>query len=403
MQMLAKSIATEIYLLCFDEIQITDATNLSLISYLFSYLYQYGVVIIGTSNRELDDLFKGYLDRNKLVLQQLTQIISLYSNVIHLDTSIDFRLKSLKDEYNQNEDKIESPYFMSPNNSENNTKLTDTWNNIIQNDTDNIVSDSIPIYGREIKINKAHKKSKSAYFNFKDICEELYGPNDYIYLANEYENIFVENIPKLSVFTQKNEARRFIWLIDAMYECKCKLYATSERNSDELFLLDDTKMSEDNIDIMQKEMIGDLFGESKDLDDITLGQYNPKIDQMVREQQIEAQKFSSTIFSGEEELFAFKRAISRIKEMGTKKYMQNIHVKNKNIILFKGLKPPKSIPPRHEWFGLSIYEKFMIPKKQPTFKEHHWTETWGIKGSGEAKRIRDEYVKNRDNNQSNNV
>eukprot|EP01084_Bolivina_argentea_P185519 319912_1 len=90
LQMIAKSIASEIYLLCFDEIQITDSTNLALLSYLFTYLYQYGVVIVGTSNRDPNDLFYGTKNTHPL-LPPFLKTINIFSDVMHLDSENDYR------------------------------------------------------------------------------------------------------------------------------------------------------------------------------------------------------------------------------------------------------------------------------------------------------------------------
>ena len=107
---------------------------------------------------------------------------------------------------------------------------------------------------------------------------------------------------------------------------------------------------------------------------------------------------NESIFSGEEEIFAFKRAISRIYEINSDKYRQHVmhNLDTINIEMFNKLKIPKSIPPRNEKFGLSISEQLLIiPRRQKTvnIKDHHMYgyANWGQKGSGMARALRDRF------------
>ena len=245
----------------------------------------------------------------------------------------------------------------------------------------------INVFGRNIEIQRSHIKSGAALFTFNDICETLYGPNDYLAICKEYKHIFLENIPKLSFFIQRDEARRFIWLIDAMYETKCKLYCTSQRKPHLLFekeSSDDKKYQ--NIDVsmsmQQQETLGDLLGE--------MAMKSQEKDKEKENQDKQESKNIQSIFSGDEDLFAFKRAISRIYEMGTIEYENETHrILTGYSQLFGYLPLPQSVPPRHSDYGLSVSEKLSLPKPNVVIKDHHVSgyATWGEFASGVARAL----------------
>ena len=195
MQMVAKAISSEIYVLCFDEIQITDSTNLSLLSYLFCYLYQYGVVVVGTSNRDPKELFHG--DGQHLLLTPFLKTIGIYSEVIAVQSTNDCRKET---ELLHSES---LPYFLVVGEEVDRGRraLNALWMDVIGGDVNGVEYDNnelIRLYGRTVMLKRYHLESKSVYFTFKELCENLYGPYDYIYIANKFENIFIENIPTLS-------------------------------------------------------------------------------------------------------------------------------------------------------------------------------------------------------------
>jgi predicted ATPase len=97
-----------------------------------------------------------------------------------------------------------------------------------------------------------------ARFSFNELCKSPLGPADYITISNNYQTIFVENIPQMSIY-QKNEARRFLSLVDAAYESRVKLYCSAASKPEELFQLI-PKEGEDatHNDKMHLEMIGEM-------------------------------------------------------------------------------------------------------------------------------------------------
>ena len=122
------------------------------------------------------------------------------------------------------------------------------------------------------------------------------GVSDYLKLCELYHTIIVQNIPQMGIL-EKNEARRFITFIDAAYENKIKLICSAETDPERLFVISDIESPE----IMHKEMIGDLLAETQSMNEM----------------------LNLAIFTGEDEKFAFKRAVSRLKEMQSDIYITN--------------------------------------------------------------------------------
>ena len=303
------------------------------------------------------------------------------------------------------------PYFIvSDDEQQGVEELNKLWLQCIDNDIDGIEYDNdelIQLYGRRVNIKKYHLPSKSVYFTFEEMCERLHGPYDYIYIANKFENIFIESIPSLSIFTQKNEARRFIWCIDAIYEAKSKLYCSSKRELDDLFSRKSSQSSDGEQrgtfdDYMYKETMSDYDFDNltiKNEGDERIQQVAPPTVNVETENEGSAKNLiNSSIFSGEDEIFAFQRAISRIHEINGAKYRkESQHCSDSiSIEIFNNLKIPESVPPRNEKFGLSISEQLMvIPKrmKRVEIKDHHvyGYANWGQKGSGMSRTLRERF------------
>lgn len=91
---------------------------------------------------------------------------------------------------------------------------------------------SVVVYGRQVPVPRC--TDNAAWFSFSELCSAALGPADYLAVAREFETVFVHNIPELNM-TKRDQARRFISLVDALYECKCKLFWTAEELPDQMF------------------------------------------------------------------------------------------------------------------------------------------------------------------------
>ena len=164
-----------------------------------------------------------------------------------------------------------------------------------------ISSSVLTLYGRKILV--PISSGEVARFTFNDLCCQLLGPADYIKICNSFKTVFVDNIPRLTM-NQKNEARRFITFIDAAYESRVQLYCTAEASYDDIFLLLPREDGNYEPEQMHIEMIGEIA-------------YDLQMDGM---------DFKSlNILTGKDEIFSFKRAVSRLKEFQSALYQANVH------------------------------------------------------------------------------
>jgi cell division protein ZapE len=204
-----KDITKKTDLLCFDELQITDITDAMLVGRLFEGLISSNVAIVITSNRIPDSLYKDGLNRNLFL-----PFISLIKDslIIHkLNTNTDYRQRKLSTEV----------LYYSPINKESLSKINKLWNDITNGKS---VKLKIEINDREFIFDKF--KNGAARTSFNDLCGVPLGPADYLYIAEVLNLIIIENIPILSP-SKANEAKRFITLIDSLYEARVRLICSA--------------------------------------------------------------------------------------------------------------------------------------------------------------------------------
>lgn len=216
---IARDIAKESEVLCFDELQVNDITDAMILGRLFLALFKNNVVIIATSNRHPKDLYKDGLQRERFL--PFIKLIKERLEIIHIEAEIDYRfqhLKSLKSVYQHPLGKKASLFIQQTFAS-------------LTNDAQP-VSTTLNISGRKLVLSKTH--GDIAWTSFSNLCERALGAADYIALAKEYSTILLEGIPKMSR-DNRNEAKRFVTLIDELYEHKVKLIATAEVAPEELY------------------------------------------------------------------------------------------------------------------------------------------------------------------------
>jgi len=193
---------------------------------------------------------------------------------------------------------------------------------------------TLPVYGRKVAVPKHFEGVTS--WKFSDLCGGLFGPADYISLASTFHTLVLEEIPVLGI-QQKNEARRFITLLDALYEARCKLIIQAEAGPDDLFFpdaqvaqfLDGVRAENDGGDAVYPETLSEIYQDqtspfrpniSSYIEDSRSG-YAPDEDSdfgpIGKGSEIgHGVDFGNTNrFTGEDERFAYKRASSRLWEM----------------------------------------------------------------------------------------
>ncbi|WND01625.1 cell division protein ZapE [Temperatibacter marinus] len=219
----ARQLAQEATLLCFDEMQVTDIADAMVLARLFGELLDRGVVVISTSNRVPDDLYKDGINR-QLFLPFIERIKKDF-DVVPLDGPTDYRLgrmKGLQTYYSplneESTDALRAAFF----------KLTDR--NV--EDADQVPTDMVEVQGRKVFVPKAARGV--AVFSFKRLCAAALGAADYLAIARRYHTIIMVAIPKLGPHN-RNEAKRFVTFIDALYENGVKFLCSSEAEAVDLY------------------------------------------------------------------------------------------------------------------------------------------------------------------------
>src|SRR3954471_15401280 len=215
----AQAIFDQAWLLCFDEFHVTDIADAMILGRLFSKLFELGTVVVATSNVAPDDLYKGGLNR-ALFLPFIAQIVE-HMDVLRLDARTDFRLEKL----------VGVKMWLVPADDDAEAALGKAWAKMTGN---------APCKARDIAIKGRilHVPCSShgvARFGFDDICEKPLGAPDYLRLAHDYHTILIDRIPVMD-YSERNAAKRFIALIDTLYDNGVKLMASAEADPVSLYV-----------------------------------------------------------------------------------------------------------------------------------------------------------------------
>jgi cell division protein ZapE len=207
----AASIFDEAWLLCFDEFHVTDIADAMILGRLFSRLFELGTVVVATSNVAPEDLYKDGLNR-ALFLPFIAQI-NAHMNVLRLDARTDFRLEKLAG----------VKMWLVPADQEADAALDRAWARMTGNAT--AKPRDISIKGRVLHVPRsAHGVAR---FSFAELCETPLGASDYLRLAHDYHTLMIDHIPVMD-YADRNAAKRFIALIDTLYDNAVKLMASAE-------------------------------------------------------------------------------------------------------------------------------------------------------------------------------
>ena len=220
----AQTIAAEAKLLCFDEMVINNSADAMILSRLFSHLLAAGVSVVTTSNRPPRDLYKDGLNRELFL--PFIDLIEKELEVVPLNGPTDYRLERLGG----------MPTWYVPNGPVATVALRDAFFRLTDyppEDSAHVPSEDIPVQGgRILHVPKSLKGV--AVFSFKRLCAEARGAPDYLAVARRFHTVVVVGIPRLGP-EKRNEAARFVTLIDALYEHKVKLLASADAQPAELY------------------------------------------------------------------------------------------------------------------------------------------------------------------------
>jgi cell division protein ZapE len=217
----AADLAAQATILCFDEFTVTDIADAMILGRLFTALFGHGVTVVATSNVEPQRLYEGGL--NRALFLPFIDLLSQRMDTVRLDSRTDFRLEKLAG----------SPVFHTPAGPESRAALDEAFRRLTGRTRGERIS--IAVKGHPVEIPES--AGGVARFAFPDLCAKPLGAADYLAIAQDFHTIILEDIPVMS-FERRNEAKRFITLIDALYDNRVKLLASAAAEAPQLYVAD---------------------------------------------------------------------------------------------------------------------------------------------------------------------
>ena len=214
----AEKVADEARLLCFDEMQITDIADAMIVGRLFEILFARGTVVVTTSNRVPDDLYKDGL--NRALFLPFIDLIKQRMEVHHLQSPNDYRQDRLSG----------SPVYFHPANAKARAEIDRLWQDLTGGEWEPL---TLTVKGRQVVL--PGYANGVARAEFWELCGRMLGPADYLAVAEAVRVLILEDIPRLGR-SNFNEAKRFVTLIDALYEAKVRLIASAADTPEQLYI-----------------------------------------------------------------------------------------------------------------------------------------------------------------------
>src|SRR5262249_39589080 len=216
------ALAEQAWLLCFDEFHVTDIADAMILGRLFKRLFENGVVVVATSNVAPDELYRDGLNRSLFL--PFIALIEEYMEVVRLAARADFPLEKLGD----------VRVWHVPADARAQAALDAAWRSLTAGNA--AQPRELRVKGHVLPIPRA--AMGAARFSFADLCAQPLGAEDYLKIAHEFHTVVLDGIPVMS-YAQRNEAKRFIALIDTLYDNTVKLVASAEAAPVELYRASD--------------------------------------------------------------------------------------------------------------------------------------------------------------------
>jgi cell division protein ZapE len=218
----AEELAEQAWLLCFDEFHVTDIADAMILGRLFTQLFDHGVIMVATSNVAPDDLYKDGL--NRALFLPFIAMLEARMDIVRLEARTDFRLEKLAD----------LPVWYVPADERADAALDAAWARLAGGHEG--APAELAIKGRSVHVPRAFMGV--ARFSFHDLCEQPLAAADYLRIAREYHTIILDHVPAMT-YDNRNAAKRFIVLIDTLYDMNVKLIASAAAEADALYQADE--------------------------------------------------------------------------------------------------------------------------------------------------------------------
>ena len=214
----AAAIAKESRLLCFDEFTVTDIADAMILSRLFKALFAHGLVLVATSNVAPDDLYPDGL--NRPLFLPFVAVLKQHAEVFELVGEQDYRLAFLS----------EDDIYVDTADPAAGSRIDAAWQRLLDGKKETPAS--LSVKGRTIAVPRAG--NGAARFSFDDLLKRPLGAQDYLALARRFHTVIVENVPVMAE-AERNEAKRFITLVDAFYDAGRRLVVSADAPANELY------------------------------------------------------------------------------------------------------------------------------------------------------------------------
>jgi cell division protein ZapE len=206
-------------LLCLDELQVTDVADAMILSRLFEALLGRGVTFVITSNRPPSELYLGGLQREKFL--EFVELVTVKMEIIRLESPHDYRMRQIR---------ALQTVYLTPATPEHELKLDAIFSSLLHHAKPEAMA--LEVSGRSVPVAKSG--GGVASFTFQELCAQPLGAGDYLAVARHFHTICLHRIPRMGP-NNRNEARRFVTLIDTLYDTRVKLICTADAPPEQLY------------------------------------------------------------------------------------------------------------------------------------------------------------------------